>query len=126
MANSACWASGKLEADWVVDSNEAFVINLNWNEIRMTMQNYCSIVRSDSYLIRAQRRFDILKDEIQRYYWNFKITADLLELRNLLDVADLIIKSALARRESRGTHYTIDNPDKADIVRETIIKKPWL
>ncbi len=114
------------EADWVVDSNEAFVINLNWNEIRMFMQNYCSIIRSDSYLKRARRRISILRDEIHRYYWNFKITSDLLELRNLLDIADLIVRSALARRESRGTHYTLDYPEKADVIRDTIIKKPWL
>ena len=114
------WVSGDVE-----DSKEAFVITSNWQEIRSTMQYYASIVRSDSYLLRARHRISLIHDEVTWYYWNFKITSDLIELRNLLTVARLIVESAIARKESRGSHYTLDYPNKADIVRDTIIKRYW-
>jgi L-aspartate oxidase len=113
------------DATGVSDSDEAFVISSNWHEIRLTMQSYASIVRSDSYLLRARKRISMIHDEVDQYYWNFKITGDLLELRNLLTNARLIVESALARKESRGAHYTMDYPNKADVVRNTIIKRYW-
>jgi len=93
------------------DSDEQVVITQTWEEIRRFMWNYVGIVRTHRRLKRAQRRIRLVKDEIDRYYWDFKITGDLVELRNLVNVADMIVKCALRRRESRGLHYTLDFPD---------------
>ncbi len=109
----------------ITDSKEAFVITFNWNEIRHIMQNYASIIRSTSYLLRARHRISLIHEEVDNYYWNFKITSDLIELRNLLTVARLIVESALARKESRGAHYTLDYPNKASIIKDTVIKRYW-
>ncbi len=109
----------------ITDSQEAFVITLNWHEIRLTMQSYASILRSNSYLHRARRRITTIHNEVDMYYWNFKISSDLIELRNLLTVARLIVESAIARKESRGTHFNMDYPDKADIIRDTIATQYW-
>ena len=108
------FATGAPLSPWdesrVSDSDEEVGVAHNRHELRRLMWNYVGIVRTDKRLARAQRRLSLLRDEIQEYYANFKVTRDLLELRNLVDVASLIVDSARARRESRGLHYSRDWP----------------
>jgi L-aspartate oxidase len=105
----------------VTDSDEEVVIQQCWGEIRRFMWNFVGIVRSTKRLERAKHRTDLLRQEVADYYRHFRVTPDLIELRNLVEVADLIIRSALSRHESRGLHYTLDYPGLAAEAVDTIL-----
>lgn len=105
----------------VTDSDEEVVIKQTWTEIRRFMWNYVGIVRTTKRLERAQHRIDLLRGEVEEYYGNFRVTQDLIELRNLIEVADLIVRSALARKESRGLHFITDYPDLLPEAEDTVL-----
>ncbi len=105
----------------VTDSDEEVVVKQNWTEIRRFMWNYVGIVRTTKRLERARNRIEMLGKEVEDYYGSFRVTTDLIELRNLLQSAELIVRSALARHESRGLHYTLDYPETADVARDTVL-----
>ena len=94
-----------------VDSDEAVIVSAYWGEVRALMWNFVGIVRSDKRLARAHRRLELIRDEIDEYYWSFRINRDTLELRNITLVGRLIVEAAMRRKESRGLHYTLDHPD---------------
>lgn len=113
------WDSGNTS-----DSNDMIVVTNNWDEIRRCMWNYVGIVRSDKRLERAERRIDLIRHEIDEYYWNYKVTKDLIELRNITTVGKMIVRCARLRKESRGLHYTMDHPETNDeFLKDTILLK---
>lgn len=112
------WKDGDMR-----DPDERVVLHHNLEELKRTMWDYVGIVRTTKRLERALNRVENLHREIDEYYWNFKIEPSLIELRNQVQVALLIIRSALARRESRGLHYTLDYPSKLSEIRDTVLKK---
>ena len=105
----------------VTDSDEEVVIKQNWTEIRRFMWNYVGIVRTTKRLERAANRIRMMQEEVDDYYGSFRVTTDLIELRNLLQSAQLIVRSALARHESRGLHFTLDYPETDDAARDTVL-----
>lgn len=125
---AACWdelpappAIRPWDESRVTDSDEEVVIKQNWTEIRRFMWNYVGIVRTTKRLERAAHRIKLLNEEVADYYGHFRVTPDLIELRNLLQAADLIVRSALHRHESRGLHFTLDHPGLAPTAVDTVL-----
>ncbi|QWD79354.1 L-aspartate oxidase [Polynucleobacter sp. MWH-Spelu-300-X4] len=116
MPDVPTWDESRVE-----DADESVVISHNWDELRLLMWNYVGIVRTNRRLERALHRIELLRDEVQEYYANFRVTRDLLELRNLLSCAELIVRSALMRKESRGLHYSRDYPQSWTVSYPTIL-----
>ena len=115
--------------DWnegsAVEPDEAVVVTQTWEEIRRLMWNYVGIVRTEKRLQRARARLDLLREEIRQYYWQYKLTTDFIEARNIADVAHMIVRCAMERKESRGLHYILDYPERDDArwLRDTVISR---
>ena len=112
------WVDGDLQ-----DSDERIVLSHNWDELKRTLWDYVAVVRTSKRLNRARTRILNLANEIHEYYWNFKVEPKLLELRNMIQVAELVVECALQRRESRGLHYTLDYPEKRTVVANTNFRR---
>ena len=108
------------------DPDELIVVSHLWDEVRRLMTNYVGIVRSNKRLIRARNRIEFINREIANFYWDFKITPDLIELRNIAQVAELIIRMARMRKESRGTHFNRDYPTQSEDALDTVMKKGYI
>ena len=108
------------------EPDEQVVIKQVWDEVRQFMWNYVGIVRTNRRLQRARKRIDLVQDEIDTHYWDFKLTGDLVELRNLATVAGLVVDCSLRRRESRGLHHNVDHPQsKKRYLAPTILQRRW-
>ena len=106
------------------NSDEAVMVSANWEELRALMWNFVGIVRSDKRLERGRRRIELLREEIAEYYWKFRVTRDVLELRNIALVGHLILECARMRKETRGLHYNIDYPETMpEFARNTLVDK---
>ncbi len=112
------------ESHHAVASDEAVVVEHNWNEVRTCMWDYVGIVRTDKRLDRALRRIQNLRNEIREYYLDYLVTPDVLELRNLATVAELVIRCARQRKESRGLHFTLDYPEVLPVASDTRLNDP--
>jgi len=124
LSQQPAYATPKLPAwdeSWVTDADEEVLITHTWNELRRFMWNYVGIVRTNKRLSRALNRIDMLREEVHEFYSNFKVSNNLIELRNLLQVAELIVKSAIERQESRGLHYSKDYPETLTIAIPTVL-----
>lgn len=118
-ANVPAWQDGNVQ-----DSDERVVLSHNWDELRRAMWDYVGIVRTTKRLHRALTRVRMLKSEINEYYWNFKVEAKLLELRNLVQIGEIVILCAMQRHESRGLHCTLDYPTKSDEIYDSVALRP--
>lgn len=105
----------------VTNSDEEVIIQHNWHELRLFMWDYVGIVRTNKRLERALRRIEMLQQEIHEYYSHFRVSNNLLELRNLVQVAELIVRSAMQRKESRGLHYNLDFPETSKVAHPSVL-----
>jgi L-aspartate oxidase len=115
------WDPGKS-----VEPDEQVVITHVWDEVQRLMWNYVGIVRTSRRLRRARKRLDLIEAEIDTYYWDYQLTGNLIELRNIVNVAGLVVDCAMRRRESRGLHTTLDYPEpNPRFLRDTIVLRRW-